>query len=256
MSLGYNSPSVTCWYLVRLLSLSRCSCLCSKYCSVWKQSWLWFSFFCQFTAIPPSPKKMHSFEFQVYSFLVFIFIIYHDIIRFIPLGSSSITGVVKGWMAPVDSLWFERTLPCGHTVKKKKKMEIVLPLVSTDFGVKSLSHNKSEPLTVGFVVCASVGPVSPTGGDLLGVWILFLVWLVSGCFVGGVIIVFFSCYWNKALERFLVFTGAQRRPGRGRSSGGGEARCGRPWGSRASAPVRSPQHCRWWTDGPCSSWLL
>lgn len=47
---GCNPPSVAWWYLVRLLSLERRSRLCSKYCSVWKQSWLWFSF-CQFTAI-------------------------------------------------------------------------------------------------------------------------------------------------------------------------------------------------------------
>lgn len=83
---------------------------------------------------------------------------------------------------------------------------------------------------------------------LLGTPFLVGLWVV--------LIIVFICYWNKALERFLVFTGARRRPGRGQSSGGGEARCGRPWDSRASAPVRSPQHCRWWTGGPCSSWLL
>lgn len=60
----------------------------------------------------------------------------------------------------------------------------------------------------------------------------------------------------KALERFLVFKEARRRRGPGRSSGGRAARCGRPWGSRASEPGRSPRRCRWWTAEPCSSWLL
>ncbi len=51
---------------------------------------LWFSF-CLFTAI----QKMHSFEFQVYSFLVLVCIIYHDIIPLLPLRSSFVTRAVK-----------------------------------------------------------------------------------------------------------------------------------------------------------------
>lgn len=82
---------------------------------------------------------------------------------------------------------------------------------------------------------------------------LFLcVWFRRGrccCYVSSV-----YCL-NKALGRYLVFTGAQRRPRQDRSSGEGGRR-GPPWGSPASGPARSPRRCLWWTDGPCSSWLL
>lgn len=47
---------------------------------------------------------------------------------------------------------------------------------------------------------------------------------------------------NKALGRYLVFTGAQRRPRQDRSSGEGGQR-GLLWGSPVSVPARSPQRC-------------
>lgn len=264
---SYSPPSVSCWYLVRLLSLERRSCLCSKQ----KQSWLWFSFFFLFfllpihsnSSSPPTPKKctVLSFKFTVFWSSSVSFC--HDIIRVRPLGSSSVTGVVEvEWLQWIPmTLWFKHTPPCDHTIgeegKKKKyrdcsasgfhrfPREITEPqqVMSSDSGSYCLRLGSvlSRPLEVTCWVCESC----------------FSLWLVSGCIVGGVIIVFCSrCYWNKALERFLVFTVAQRRPGRGRSSGAGEARCGRPWDSRVSAPVRSPRRCLWWTDGPCSSWLL
>lgn len=55
-----------CWYLARLLSLERYSCLCSKHCSVWKQSWLWFGFSPNSQQSKKKKKKMHSFEFTVF----------------------------------------------------------------------------------------------------------------------------------------------------------------------------------------------
>lgn len=226
---------------------------------------LFFFFLLPIHSNPPPPKKnkKHSFEFQVYSFLVFVCIIlswYYSrpsprlLFRHWSCG---------GWMAPVDShdpLIQTHTSMWPHNWRRRKKKknrdcsasgfhrfprEITEPqqVMSSDSGSYCLRLGSvpSRPLEVTCWVCESC----------------FSLWLVSGCIVGGVIIVFCSrCYWNKALERFLVFTVAQRRPGRGRSSGAGEARCGRPWDSRASAPVRSPRRCLWWTDGPCSSWLL
>lgn len=112
MAPGYNSPSVTCWYLVRLLSLEHCS----KYCSVWKQSWLWFSF-CQFTAIQKMQFWVSSVQFSglhlyhiswYFSFSSTLFLFRH--------------WSCKAWMAPVDScdpLNIEHMLPGGHAVKNK-----------------------------------------------------------------------------------------------------------------------------------------
>lgn len=78
-----------------------------------------------------------------------------------PLASTSVTGVVEvEWLQWIPMiLWFKHTPPCDHTIGeegKKKKIEIVLPLVSTDFREKSLSHSKSWALTVGVIVCAWV----------------------------------------------------------------------------------------------------
>lgn len=136
-----------------------------------------------------------------------------------------------------------------HVAAKRIKTEIA-PL-SADFWEKPLTWNKLLPLSrwdLG-TFCSHlahfrrpVGCVNPVS----------LCWFHGRCDYCCFISV--DC-WNKALERFLVFTGAQRRPRQDRSSGGGDRR-GPPWGSLASGPARSLRRCLWWTDGPCSSWLL
>lgn len=197
-----------------------------------------------------SPPKKQNAQFWVSSFTVF--------------WSSSVSYIMilfvffhhwsgKGWIVPVDS--HEPLIQASvwpHSCKKKKKnwdctgfhrflREITEPqqVVPPHSGILRLCRSRLAPLEVTCWVCKSC-------------FFVVSFWLFHGRYGYW----FFSWFWNKALERFLVFTGAQRRPGRGRSSGGGEARCGRPWGSRESEPVRSPRRCLWWTDGPCSSWLL
>lgn len=76
---------------MRLLSLERRSCPCSVETIL---------IVVQFLSVHSNPKKKkkkkHSFEFQVYSFQVFVRIIFHDIIGFPPpLCSSSIAAVGK-----------------------------------------------------------------------------------------------------------------------------------------------------------------
>lgn len=115
-----------------------------------------------------------------------------------------------------------------------KKTEIVLSLVPSGYG-GSLSPPQWASLL--------------TSTDPSALWILFLCGSCLGWW-------WWCCYCNKALGRFLVFKEAQRKPGPSRSSGGWEVRCGRPWDSRVSGLVRFPRRCLWWTDEPCSSWLL
>lgn len=226
---------------------------------------LFFFFLLPIHSNPPPPKKKQKTQFWVSSLQFSGLRLYHFVmILFASVPSAPLPSLElwrlngsSGFPWSFDSNTHLRVTTQLEKKEKKKNRdcsasgfhrfprEITEPqqVMSSDSGSYCLRLGSvpSRPLEVTCWVCESC----------------FSLWLVSGCIVGGVIIVFCSrCYWNKALERFLVFTVAQRRPGRGRSSGAGEARCGRPWDSRASAPVRSPRRCLWWTDGPCSSWLL
>lgn len=144
------------------------------------------------------------------------------------------------------SLWFKQAPSCGSKENKNRDCSALgrflretpdLEQVVTSLAVGSRHLPlPSRPLQEACWVCESC----------------FFVWFHGRCDYCCFISV--DC-WNKALERFLVFTGAQRRPRQDRSSGGGDRR-GPPWGSLASGPAHSPRRCLWWTDGPCSSWLL
>ncbi len=82
---------------------------------------LWFSF-CLFTAI----QKMHSFEFQVYSFLVLVCIIYHDIIPLLPLRSSNGSPIMNGRWVPNREKYLSLSRGGWGKVKRKgmdKKQE-------------------------------------------------------------------------------------------------------------------------------------
>lgn len=148
-------------------------------------------FFCQFTAIPPPQKKTKntvlSFKFTVFWSSSVSFC--HDIIRVRPLGSSSVTGVVEvEWLQWIPMiLWFKHTPPCDHTIgeegKKKKSRLFCLwfPQISERNHWATASH---ELWQWELLFAPGFGPVSPTGGDLLGVWILFFFvisfWLYRG----------------------------------------------------------------------------
>lgn len=153
---------------------------------------LFFFFLLPIHSNPPPPKKnkKHSFEFQVYSFLVFVCIIlswYYSrpsprlLFRHWSCG---------GWMAPVDShdpLIQTHTSVWPHNwrrrIKKKKSRLFCLwfPQISERNHWATASH---ELWQWELLFAPGFGPVSPTGGDLLGVWILFFFvisfWLYCG----------------------------------------------------------------------------
>jgi len=133
------------------------------------------------------------------------------------------------------------TFLCVVKKKIKKRNTIFLPLVFHRFRREIIEPQRAATSRSG-IGCQRPLEVTRRAWESCFLRGKFLVvsWTVL-----IIVFVFYpsSCHRNKALERFLVFTGARMRPGRGRSPGGGEARCGRPWDNLASAPVRSPRRC-------------
>lgn len=172
-ALGYNSPSVTCWYLVRLfVSVLNAVAITAQF----ENNLDCGSVFANSQQKKKRKKRnkktktMHSFEFQVYSFLVSIFIIYHDIFSF----PCTLTLVLfprwscRGWMAPVAS-----HDPLNRTYASIKTKKIIQPLA---FAEKPPSHSMSNSGICCLLLCRSC-PVA--------------LWLVSVYLVGDVILVFF-----------------------------------------------------------------
>lgn len=199
----------------------------------------------KFTAI----KKKHSLESQV--FAVFFFCLYH-ILWYSCLFVFSPAVKFEELQGIPTSLWFKQAPSSGGEENKKRRL-LWFPVMSE---IKIKNKKKPWPATSCYLSLGGSSEASGPTSPFPAAWwaymlLLFLcVWFCRcRCCVSSV-----YCL-NKALGRYLVFTVAQRRPRQDRSSGEGGQR-GLLWGSPASGPARSPRRCLWWTDGPCSSWLL